>query len=495
MNKLYLDTNSDSLKITNPKIVSFYQSNLHIDFENVNLLLIDILNNTSNPCPITIDHVQSVILYPDEQKIKELETFMSNMREVIRRLIQSISNKYVIAKSEYIREFKSVSSSENESRELFEHANQTFFENVCSLLSVVFRVRFSNIAEKVKVMLNQFNRILTANTEQIFSKSEPTRNLEEYIQNFESNSSHMIQAIIQLFSDCLTLYETRVKQVADSIKKRDDPTFTVYYKLIYELNDILHQLPALNEDAEISFEHLLSQTFTTASISREDDKSNEYMLMREDKPSIYIETHDIRDRNIGLNDVKQFLKRTVEKNTNSILISHHTGITSKPNFHIEINNNIVVVYLHKLSYSSETLQIATDMIDALSCKLTDFCSLSENKYSIPKDILDNVNREYQQFIVQKETIMTGLKEQQKRLLSQLDDLRFSSLDKYLSTRYSSCKKQGYNCDMCNNFNVGTLKGLAAHKRGCARKLSLSASFCSTDKQLIDDIILLKSVVV
>ena len=252
MNKLYLDTNSDSLKITNPKIVSFYQSNLHIDFENVNLLLIDILNNTSNPCPITIDHVQSVILYPDEQKIKELETFMSNMREVIRRLIQSISNKYVIAKSEYIREFKSVSSSENESRELFEHANQTFFENVCSLLSVVFRVRFSNIAEKVKVMLNQFNRILTANTEQIFSKSEPTRNLEEYIQNFESNSSHMIQAIIQLFSDCLTLYETRVKQVADSIKKRDDPTFTVYYKLIYELNDILHQLPALNEDAEIS---------------------------------------------------------------------------------------------------------------------------------------------------------------------------------------------------------------------------------------------------
>jgi hypothetical protein len=25
--------------------------------------------------------------------------------------------------------------------------------------------------------------------------------------------------------------------------------------------------------------------------------------------------------------------------------------------------------------------------------------------------------------------------------------------------------------MCNNFNVGTLKGLAAHKRGCARKIA------------------------
>jgi hypothetical protein len=335
-------------------------------------------------------------------------------------------------------------------------------------------------------MLNQFNRILIANTEQIFSKSELTHNLTEYIQNFESNSSHMIQAIIQLLSDCLTLYETRVKQVIESIKKREDPVFTVYYKLIYELNDILHQLPSLNDETEISFEHLLSQTFTTASISREEAKSNEYLLIREDRTPIYIETHDIRDRNIGLTDVKQFLKRTVEKNTNSILISQYTGITSKPNYHIEINNNIVVVYLHKLSYSSETLQIATDMIDALSCKLIDFCSLSENKYSIPKDILDNINREYQQFILQKEAIVSGFKEQQKRLLIQLDDMRFSTLDKYLSTRYSSCKKQGYNCDMCNNFNVGTLKGLAAHKRGCARKLSLSTTICSVVKPSLDD---------
>jgi hypothetical protein len=84
--------------------------------------------------------------------------------------------------------------------------------------------------------------------------------------------------------------------------------------------------------------------------------------------------------------------------------------------------------------------------------------------------------------MQKETIITGFKEQQKRLLSQLDDLRFSTLDKYLSTRYSSCKKQGYNCDLCNNFSVGTLKGLAAHKRGCARKiLPVSSTYNSVSK--------------
>jgi hypothetical protein len=478
MNALYMaDFHQDVLKITNPKIISFYESNPHIDFETVNLMIIDILQKNSN---CKLDNIENTILYPEDSKIKEIDNFITNLRDSIGKLIHVISSKYIGIKSEYIRDFKSVSK-ESDPRELLHQTNQIFFEKSCSLLSVAYHLRFSNINEKVKVMLTQFNKILTSNTEQIFAKPTTTssRNVEEYINNFESNSTHMIQAIVKLLSECLTSYELRVKNAIDSIKRREDPSFSNYYKLIYELNDTLHQLPNTAEDTESAgvFEQLLSRTFTTASISRESG-ANEYILSREDKPEIYIETQNVREHNIGVSDVKRFIKRAIEKNTNSILISQYTGITSKPNYHIEIHNKIVVIFLHKMLYSQDTIQIATDMIDALSSKLTDFCSLSNSEYSIPKDILDNVNREYQQFILQKETIVTAFKDHHKRLLSQLDDMRFSTLDKYLSTRYSSCKKQGYNCDLCNNFNVGTLKGLAAHKRGCARKLNKTS--------LIDD---------
>jgi hypothetical protein len=464
------------LKIANQKIVDFYQSNPHIDFESVNLLLIELLqNNTKLPGLSTTEQIKTAFMYPNEQKINELNGFLINIREVMNKVIQTVSSKYIIAKSEYIREFKSASV-ENDKRELLSNTKKQFFETTSSILSVFTRIRFSNISEKVKMILHQFNKILTANTEQIFSKSDVSSKIDEYLQNFESNSAHMIQAIIQLLTDSIALYETRVNQVTESIKKHEDPSFAVYYKLIYELNDIIHQLPNSNEHGNnsASFEHTLSQTFTTASISNEPD-TNEYLLTREDKPTIYIQTHDLRDRNVGTADVKHFLKKAIERNSNSILISQHTGITSKPNYHIEIHNNIVVVYLHKMSYSSETLQIAADMIDSISGKLTDFCSFSENKYSVPKDTLDGINREYQQFILQKENIISKFKEQQKYILGQLEEMRFISLDKYLSTRYSSCKKQGYNCDMCNNFNVGTLKGLAAHKRGCARKLAVTGN--------------------
>lgn len=469
---------SDHFKITNPKIISFYQSNQHIDFEAVNLLIVEIMQKTGS---VSIKTLETVV-FQDNHKTKELESFLSNVREGIRKLIQHISSKYIIAKTDYIREFKSASL-ENDPRELISAANQKLFEKTCSLLSGIFQFRFANIGEKTKLILHQFNKIMTANTEQIFTKMDFSVKSDEYIYNFESNSAHMIQAIVQLLTECSTSYESRV---SDYLKMREDPSFAVYYKLIYELNDMIHQLPNYDDTAQntVSFETLLSQTFPTASITTETghtgdgpngDGHNEFHIIRNDKPGIYVETYENHNYNIGITEVKRFVKRSLDNNSHGILVSQYTGITSKPNFHIEIHSNIVVIYLHKLLYSSETLQIATDMIDSISGKLTEFSSLSENKYSIPKDILDGVNREYQQFILQKEAIITGFKDHQKRLLAQLDDMRFSTLDKYLSTRYSSCKKQGFTCNICNSFNVATLKGLAAHKRGCARKVALVAT--------------------
>ena len=122
-----------------------------------------------------------------------------------------------------------------------------------------------------------------------------------------------------------------------------------------------------------------------------------------------------------------------------------------------------------MEYSPEKLQTAIDIVDTISNKLTDFNNSPDQKYTIPKEVLDEINREYQLYIVQKETLSNTVKEAYKKIISQIEELRFVSLDKFLSTRYSYFKKQGYLCNLCNVFSVSTLKGLAAHKRGCTRK--------------------------
>jgi hypothetical protein len=476
------------LQITNSKVVEFYSANPQISFNDVNVLFLEIIQNVTTSKMITKPRIEAAILRPEKKRqLDELQTFIDKIRESIQLQIQYISSKYVIAKSEYINEFYLAFSEPNSRAQLLQN-NVTFLIKTRSLLFAVGKMRCLNIAEKTQTMIRQFEKILNANVESIALKPENAVTSKEFADNFESNASHMMQAILQLLAECVSSNESRVKHLSDLLKQGDDVNSAFYYKLIYDLNDILHQIPLLENNASgssiNSFEFVLSQTFPTASIFNADTLNNEFILSRTEKADIYIETYEIRDKNVGAGEVKRFITRSSEKQANGIIISQHTGITGKPNYNVEIHNNRVIVYLHKMSYSSDKLQIAVDMIDALTSKLTDFLFSSENKYAIPKEVLDDVNREYQQFIIQKETVLTIIKEQHKRLLSQMDEFRFAALDKYLATRYSSCKKQGYTCELCGIFNVGTLKGLAAHKRGCARKRVANNEITPTPEDLL-----------
>ena len=139
-----------------------------------------------------------------------------------------------------------------------------------------------------------------------------------------------------------------------------------------------------------------------------------------------------------------------------------------------IHNNNVIVFVHNCEYSPSKIELAISVIDNLSSKLRQFRGKSEDDCNIPKDVLDTINNEYQLFISQKNAVIDVFKESQRKVLAQIDELRFPSLDKYLSTKYSApIQKPGLKCDLCKSFSANNLKALAAHKRGCMRKLVVS----------------------
>ena len=77
--------------------------------------------------------------------------------------------------------------------------------------------------------------------------------------------------------------------------------------------------------------------------------------------------------------------------------------------------------------------------------------------------------EYQSFISQKETMLTCLKEFNKKMSSQIDGIRLPTLDKYLDSKYAYVKTRTYLCDICNEFTGSNKQSLSAHKRGCRKK--------------------------
>ena len=197
-----------------------------------------------------------------------------------------------------------------------------------------------------------------------------------------------------------------------------------------------------------------------------------FLMKRPNKYNILIESMDI-DRNVNNDEIHQFIQTMEDNNCNGVFLSQQSGFLSKLNYHIEIYNKLIIVYVHNVGYNEDKIKNAMDIIDNLTIKLREFNREENiNETMIETQMLEEINKEYQVFIQQKENMISSFKENQKKILNQMEDIHFPELDKFLLTKFSiPVQKQGFKCELCKKFNANNLKALAAHKRGCFRKIS------------------------
>lgn len=218
------------------------------------------------------------------------------------------------------------------------------------------------------------------------------------------------------------------------------------------------------------FISVLSKIFTNADIMNKENNDNYHFISmkRLKKPKVVIKNMEM-ESNLSDEDISRFTSLIDQENCCGIIISQNSGISNKNHFQIDIHNNNIIVFLHNVKYSQSVIISAIDIIDNLFTKMQEFSKFNTD-CSIPKELLDNINNEYQLFIIQKSTLVNIIKEYQKKLLSQLDECSFSSLNCFLSEKYSTpIQKTGFNCELCSNYSAHNLKALAAHRRGCIRK--------------------------
>ena len=121
-----------------------------------------------------------------------------------------------------------------------------------------------------------------------------------------------------------------------------------------------------------------------------------------------------------------------------------------------------------VQYNKDKIQIAIDIIDNLIPKLEELEMDDEDNF-ISKDSLDDINREYQLFASQKLAVINFLKDNNKKVIAQIEDMKFSTLNNYLSSKYAFVKKDGFTCTVCNTFTAPNRKSLSAHERWCGKK--------------------------
>jgi hypothetical protein len=235
-------------------------------------------------------------------------------------------------------------------------------------------------------------------------------------------------------------------------------------KLLGNLEDFLNKYKnnssLKGKFSENLLHKVIIQMFPTAEIvdTSKMVHTGDLVVKRESKDSIIFENKDYAD-NVSAEEVNKFIGDCEKQGMHGIILSQNTGIASKKNYHIDIKKGKVLVYVHQVDYSQYKIQIAVDIIDTLAEKLKDTAVEKEEK-AVSKEVLAEINAEFARFVLQKEAVITVVKDCQKKIIDEIKNISFPSLEKFLS----SSDQITYTCDVCNRFTTQSKKMLASHKR-------------------------------
>lgn len=503
------------ISISNERICRFYKENPSINFEAVNLIFLDLFDKLLHDMNTTMNTtIQSQILSSvneNTQKINEMTSNIVSLKDSVTIMHKEITNNVLLKfneiKENYINHLRTILK-ENTSEDicsLMEKMNQQIIDKTTIVMNEIIPKSQTQCYSQIQESIRSFHKSISDDT-RVLLKYIDNNSVKDYINHFEMKSSIMLQNLQQPIYTFITASEERINQNLLNMKDQtcqntnlQEKMFGEITKLIYNIRDIplsemknesnnmnilLNKLYNTGEINPISnknkttINETLSPTLSksefrgSASSSTPPLLQNTFMVKKNNKSKILIHSID-NESNINQEEIQDFIYLIEEHKSHGIFLSQKSGFTNKPNFHIEIYNKFIMVFVHNVNYSVEKIKSAVDIIDNLSIKLRELNNDNEYEYNIDKEVLEEINKEYQNFIINKETIINVLKESQKKVFSQIDEFKFPTLDKFLSTKYGTpIHKQGLKCDLCKNFNANNLKALAAHKRGCFRKFNI-----------------------
>lgn len=485
------------LKTKNAKIVNFYKEHPSINFEKANLLLVDFLDNVFNHITNDLDsNINSQILgylvsaKNDFDTLKDSISHISDtMSKISSETINNVNNQFDNIKKEYISEVRSIvdtgNLSANEKISSFiDKNNIQLLDKTTILLNEVIPktqdVYQSRVRDTIENNIQNLHKRICDDTTKIINSSTSERSIQKFLESFDSKYSTMLQTIQQPLFSYVSASEQRLTDNINSVKELSNKSISSNSDVQDELKTFLSKYNASSNKGKYGENNLFSILSLLYPSSEIQDTtgtkaSGDFILKRIDKPNILIENKDY-SHNINKEEVAKFIRDINTQNMSGIFISQYSGITFKHNYHIDIHKGNILVYIQHCEYNPDRIRIAVDIIDYLYNKVQELNTDDSN--NISKEILDDINEEYQSFISQKESALTILKDFTKKMNVQIEAIRLPSLDKYLDTKYASTKQNLFVCDICNEFVGSNKQSLSAHKRGCKRKITIANTMVS-----------------
>jgi hypothetical protein len=446
-----------TLKVNNKRLWEFYNNNENVSFEAINLIFLDLIEKINNDMSSTLTNtINSEIL----DYVKELKNTVSSLTNTIIVKFHDINREYI----ENIKLILTSSASDNVDKltTVLDKNTELFVNRITN----EFPKNTLELNNMIKEKLQAFQQVIVDDIgKQLNSTVKSENSINEYISSLDVK----IQQFQQPIYSFINANQEQITTSLSTLKEANIVSQANQDKVLNELGDFLNKYRTNSafkgQSSEHMLENILNKMYPSSEVldTRAVKECGDYMLRREGKVPILIENKNY-DLNVNIDEIKKFLRDIKTQKCSGIFLSQYSGIVSKPNFFIEIHDSNVLIYLHNVEYSQEKIKTAIDVIDSLSNKLRELnASENEEGIIIRKDILDNINKEFQVFINQKELLTTSIKDFQKKMLIQIEDLKMPDLTEYLNSKYASIQNQEWCCDICK-ASFTKKSSLASHKK-------------------------------
>ena len=424
----------------NKKILDFYSQNPGINFEAVNLIFVDLFERLLGDMNSAMNStINSQILSSVGELKNEFNALSSSVSKLNNDITNSIYIKFQESKREYVDDIKNIVSSNfshnsDKLNSLFQQNTSQLIDKTTILLNEVVPKSNEGYYKQLQESISLFHKSISDDTTKLLNSNNNDDSLSTFLSNFETKSNNLLQPLFSF----INASEERINKNVISLK--DATNNSVQDKIMNELSEFLGKYKNSSykgQFGENQLESVLNQMFPSAEILNTTGikASCDFRVNRVDLPTILFETKNY-DRNVTLDEVKKFIRDIEEQKCHGIFLSQHSGITSKQNFQIDVKGSNVLVYVHNVDYCPQTIKIATDIIDSLSYKLAELEEGVDEIY-IPKEIIEEINKEYSRFIERKSSIIDILKDFHKKINNEVDEIKFPCLSKYLVSKCGS----------------------------------------------------------
>ena len=436
-------------------------------------------NNVSEKVAPLMKEQNSIMLDKTHLLINSLipknqdDTMVRQINESMKILQSSISD----FKREYIEDVKMILTNNVAERvaPLIKEQNAIMLDKTHLLINeLIPKNHDDTVIKQINDSMKELHNFITEDTNKLLTSSINQQTFNDFISSVDRKFSSSIVSSQTLFGSTEQRLDSSIKEIKSStesqlnyLKELSSSNQNITSSLNNSVSELLKKMENSSSKGKISENIVYNILHSLYPCSQIDfvgttKETGDIILTRNNKPKILIENKNW-EKNVVQEEVKKFIHDVEKNDCCGLFLSQNYGIANKENFQIDISGKNVLIYLHEVNNDAEKIRIAINIIDHFQNKLDELDNNSDVD-TISKELLDSINREYQNHAIQKLNMIKLLKDCNQKLLKQMNEIKIPSLDDYLSSRYAFSTSK-YTCEYCEF--VGKNQGsMSAHYRGC-----------------------------